>query len=303
MAKLDRACFACTSTGPNLEERMELAVLADRLGFGAMILGEHIVLPAGAPSVYMPNAGSDPTKAVGLPRSVYDRTSIFTDLVATIGAMAYATQRIKLVTGIYLATLRHPLMTASSVATLQELAKGRFHLGVGVGWNQGEYEALGGNFAERGSVLDETIDIIKAAMHGGPIEYHGRHYSFEPVTLTQDPFTAPILFGGHSTPALRRAARVGDGWMSSLSNDVNELVELTRKIDALRAEMGTADRPFQHWIKLMTIDPTEIERLQRLGIHHFQLLGEPIWGPKDASFKDRAQRMREVATALRLDQG
>jgi alkanesulfonate monooxygenase SsuD/methylene tetrahydromethanopterin reductase-like flavin-dependent oxidoreductase (luciferase family) len=161
---------------------------------------------------------------------------------------------------------------------------------------------LGGNFEERGGVLDETIDILKAAMRGGPLEYHGQHFSIDPVIPMQGPFVVPLLFGGHSPPALRRAARVGDGWMSSLSNDVNELVQFTRKIDALREAMGTADRPFHHWIKLTTADPVEIERLQRLGLSRFQLLGDHIWGPKDASFQVRSECLRKLAAALNLEQ-
>ena len=302
MAEPNRACFAYTAVGASLDERLELVTLADRLGFGAVICGEHVALPAGAPSVYMPKSENDPTKAIGLPRSIYDESSRFPDLFTSMAVMARETQRISLMTGIYLAGLRHPLITANAVATLQDLARGRFQLGMGVGWNQGEYEALGGNFEERGSVLDETVDILKAAMCGGPVEYHGRHFSIDPVIPIHGPFDVPLLFGGHSPPALRRAARVGDGWMSSLSNDVNELVQLTRKIDALRNEMGIADRPFHHWIKLTTIDRVEIERIQRLGLSRFQLLGDHIWGPKDAPFQVRSECLRNLAAALKLEQ-
>lgn len=301
MAGPSGACFAYTSVGASLDERLELVALADRLGFGAVICGEHVALPAGAPSVYMPLSGSDRTEAIGLPRSVYDESSRFPDLFTSMAVMARETQRISLITGIYLAGLRHPLITANAVATLQELAQGRFLLGMGVGWNRGEYEALGGNFEERGQVLDETVDILKAAMRGGRLEYHGRHFSIDPVIPIQGPFQVPLLFGGHSPPALRRAARVGDGWMSSLSNDPNELVQLMRKIDSMREELGTADRPFHHWIKLTTIDPVEIERLRRLGLSRFQLLGDHIWGPRDASFKVRSENMKQLATALGLD--
>jgi alkanesulfonate monooxygenase SsuD/methylene tetrahydromethanopterin reductase-like flavin-dependent oxidoreductase (luciferase family) len=181
---------------------------------------------------------------------------------------------------------------------LDELSKGRFQLGVGAGWNQAEIEALGGSFADRGSILDETIEILRAAMLGGPFEHHGRHFDFGPVLVSQQPFHVPILFGGHSAPALRRTARLGNGWVSSISNDAGDHVRVARTIDALRDELGTANRPFDHWIKVNTRDRTEIERLQQLGARNFVLYGDQLWGPGEVSFEVRRRRLKEVAEAL-----
>ena len=302
MTKPTRARFGYTVFNLTIDEQLELAALAEELGFDAAWFGEHIVLPYGCPSVYSPESDSDLTASAGLPRSIYDENTKLLDLIALAAAVARETRRISIITGVYLAGLRHPLMTARSVATLHELSRGRFQLGVGAGWNQGEYTALGGNFADRGSVLDETIDVLKSAMCGGPFEHHGRHYSFGPVVVSQDAFNVPILFGGHSAPALRRAARMGDGWVSSISNNVDELVQIKSKIDALREEMGSAKRPFDHWIKVNTAERSEIERLRQLGIDRFVLYGDQIWGPGDVSFETRRRRLREVADALAIDQ-
>lgn len=302
MHKSNRARFGYTVFNLTVDEQIELAVLAEELGFDAAWFGEHIVLPYGSQSVYSPNADSDPTKSAGVPRSIYDENTKLFDLVALAAAVARATRRISIITGVYLAGLRHPLMTARSIATLDELSHGRFQLGVGAGWNQGEYEALGGNFEHRGSVLDETIDILKNAMQGGPFEHHGRHYSFDPVLVSRRPFNVPIIFGGHSAPALRRAARVGDGWVSSISNNVDELLQFKSKIDALREEMGTANRPFHHWIKVNTTERSEIERLRQLGVERVVLYGDQIWGTGEVSFQTRCKRLNEVATALGIRQ-
>jgi probable F420-dependent oxidoreductase len=295
------ASFGYALFTDTIDEQIELAIEADQLGFAAMTFGEHIVLPWDVPNVYMPSKGAEITDTVGLPRSVYDENIKFFDIMALMGATARETKRISLISAVYLASLRHPLMTVHSMATLDELSNGRFMLGVGAGWNKAEFEALGANFEERGSILDETLDILKLAMHGGPIEHSGRHYSFKSVQVSKRSMSVPILVGGHSAPALRRAARCGDGWMSSLANDLDELVQFTKRIDALRQEMGTADRPFQHWIKLTSIDPPEIEELQRKGINRFQLIGEQIWGPRDAHVSVRRDRMRSAAAALKLD--
>lgn len=300
MEKREPARFGYTVFDLTIDEQIELAVLAEQLGFDSAWFGEHIVMPVGAPSVYLPTANNDPTESAGLPRSIYDENTKLYDLIALTAAVARETRRISIITGVYLATLRHPLMTARSIATLDELTRGRFQLGVGVGWNKGEFDALGGDFENRGSMLDETIDVLKAAMRGGSFEHHGRHYAFGSVLVSQRPFNVPILFGGHSAPALRRAARVGDGWVSSISDNVDEVLKLTRDIDALRVEFGTADRPFHHWVKVNTTDSTEIARLQGLGVERFVLYGDRIWGAGKISFPTRCQRLREVAAKLRI---
>jgi probable F420-dependent oxidoreductase len=299
-----RARFGYTVFNLTVDEQIELAALADELGFDAAWFGEHIVLPHGSQSVYSPpGTQDDPTRGAGVPKSIYDEHTRLYDLVALTAAVARETKRIAIVTGVYLATLRHPLMTARSIATLDELSRGRFQLGVGVGWNRGEIEALGGDFENRGSILDETVEILRMAMRGGPFAFHGRHFDFGPMLISQRPFSVPLLFGGHSAPALRRAARVGDGWTSSISNNPDGLVRLTRRIDALREEFGTADRPFRHWIKTNTADPADIDRLSGLGVQDFILYGERLWGPGEVSFRTRCERLRQVARAFGLDRG
>jgi probable F420-dependent oxidoreductase len=293
-----RARFGYTVFDLTIDEQIELAVLAEELGFDAAWFGEHIVMPYGVTSIYSADADGDPTEGTSLPRSIYDADTKLYDLIALTAAVARATKRIAIITGIYLATLRHPLMTARSIATLDELSNGRFQLGVGAGWNQAEIEILGGSFADRGSILDEVIAILQAAMRGGPFEHHGRHFDFGPVLVSQRPFNVPILFGGHSAPALRRAARLGDGWVSSISNNPDELLDVAGKIDALRDEIGAASRPFDHWIKVNTHDRSEIERLQRLGARNFVLYGDQLWGPGEVPFHTRRERLKQVAEIL-----
>jgi hypothetical protein len=88
--------------------------------------------------------------------------------------------------------------------------------------------------------------------------------------------------------------------MSSISNRPDELVGLTRRIDGLRREMGTHDRPFQHWIKMNSIDPAECARVRKLGPVNFVLYGDGLWGPGQISFETRRRRLKEAAMALGL---
>jgi hypothetical protein len=167
-------------------------------------------------------------------------------------------------------------------------------------WNGHEVDTQGDAFFVTFTRASDAIQCAAEAQrtlsthqwaHGKPLRVRMGLHTGEPL----------ISSTGYVGMDVHRAARIGDGWMSSLSNDPNELVQLTRKIDSLREEMGTADRPFHHWIKLTTIDPVEIERLQRLGLSRFQLLGDHIWGARDTSFKVRSENMKKLSTALGLD--
>lgn len=300
MTSSGRPQFGYTVFNLTIAEQIELAVTADELGYDAAWFGEHIVMPVAAPSIYMPNANIDPTKATDLPRSIYDADTRLYDLMVLLGAVAQATQRIAIITGIYLPPFRHPLITARSVATLDELSEGRFQFGLGAGWNKAEFDVLGGNFPARGELLDETVEVLGKAMAGGAFEHHGKHYSFDTVQVSAKPFRVPVLFGGHSPAAMRRAARVGDGWVSSISNDLEEVLSYRDRIDAMRQEMGSADRPFAHWIKVNSVDPAEIVRLQARGVDRIVLYGNVFWGGADLAFKDRLKRLKEVAEILSI---
>ena len=126
-----------------------------------------------------------------------------------LGAVAAATKRLRLATGMYIAPLRHPLITARAAATLHEVSDGRFMLGVGAGWLREEFAALDVPFDERGSRLDETIEILRMGWRGGPFEFHGTHFDLGPVQVSPRPMAIPLVLGGNTGPALRRAAVCG----------------------------------------------------------------------------------------------
>ena len=99
--------------------------------------------------------------------------------------------------------------------TLQGVAGGRFMLGVGSGWLEEEFDALGVPFAERGARFDETLAVLRAAWAGGELEGAGPHYPFARVLVTAEPVRVPLILGGNTDRALRRTARLADGWFSS----------------------------------------------------------------------------------------
>ncbi|MFC9127757.1 LLM class F420-dependent oxidoreductase [Streptomyces sp. NPDC057099] len=177
------------------EDLLHIARAADRSGFAYLASCDH----------------------VGIPRRLAAAMStIWYDPVATLSFLAAATERVRLLSHVAIVGLRHPLLTAKQYATLDHLSGGRLVLGVGAGHVQEEFEALGVDFRQRGAVLDESLDALRAAL--GPEEFpehHGKLYDFE--GLGQRPRPAqdrvPLWVGGSSPAAVRRAALKGDGWL------------------------------------------------------------------------------------------
>jgi probable F420-dependent oxidoreductase len=137
------------------------------------------------------------------------------DTVATLSYLAAATERIALLSHVYVLAYRHPLQVAKSWATLDALSGGRAILGVGAGHVQDEFAALEVPFERRGALLDEAIDAVRAALAGEVPSHQGERWSFEGMGQrprpAQDPL--PIWVGGSSAAAMRRAAERGDGWL------------------------------------------------------------------------------------------
>lgn len=161
-----------------------------------------------------------------------------------IGAMAAATSRLRFLTSIYVLPVRNPLLVAKAVGTAAVLSGGRVTLGVGAGWMREEFELLEQPFEGRGRRMDEMIEVLRTLWAGGWVEHHGEHYDFPPLEMSPvPPEPVPIWVGGLSEPALRRAARRGDGWISDLHTTA-ELREIAARLRALRGDSERAGRPF-----------------------------------------------------------
>ena len=241
---------------------LEIAAVADELGFDALWLGEHIVLPYGYGSVH-PTSSNAGHAAAPFSTIIEPDTELL-DPWAFLGAVAGATTRLRVATGIYILPLRHPLATARAAATLQELSEGRLVLGVGSGWLREEFEALGVPFEHRGSRFSETIDILRRAWQGGPFAHKGQWFDFELVQVTPRPITIPLVLGGNSDRALRRAAETGDGWFSSGLPSFDEAVALHTKLRELRASDPAVD-PFRCYFRAEYAG-ADLERYQDHGI-------------------------------------
>lgn len=247
---------------------VELARAADELGFDSLWLGEHVVLPDGYASEHPTQGGTAHQHHTG---PVVDTSTELVDPMVALGAVAAATSRIRLATGIYLLPLRHPLLTARAACTLQEVSGGRFVLGVGAGWLQEEFDALDVTFDDRGSLLEEALAVVRRATAGGPFRHRGRHFAFGPVQVSPQPVDVPVVLGGSSDRALRRAARLGDAWFASGTPSFEEAVRLRDRLLAL------AQRPMPVHVRVEKPDPDLVDRYRSAGFDEVIVWADQLW--------------------------
>ena len=218
-----------TATPGDLEA---LVRRGEALGFASVMIADHIVFPSVVTSKY-------PYTVSG----VFPGQGDALEQLALMAFIAGKTERLRLVTSVMILPYRNPVATAKTLATIDVLSRGRVTVGVGVGWLREEFEALGAaDFDRRGAVSDEYLRIFKALWTESPVSFAGEFYRFDDVRCLPEPVQKPhppIWIGGHSKAALRRVARLGDGWHpvganpavpltpADLRRDLEELYRLT----------------------------------------------------------------------------
>jgi probable F420-dependent oxidoreductase len=178
--------------GPDAIRRA--ALQAEALGFADVWASEHVILPKGAP---------------------YPPSPAFLEPILTLTWAAAATRRVGLGTSVYVLPMHHPVPVAKQIATLQCLSGGRVIFGIGVGWLEAEFAALGAPFRERGRRMDESIALLRALWSEDPVSFAARYVPAEIAEMRMQPLPSPpipIWAGGISDQALARAARLCDGW-------------------------------------------------------------------------------------------
>ncbi len=219
-----------------------------------------------------------------------------------IPAMAAVTERITFFTNVIKLPLRNPLLVAKQVASIAVLSGDRFRLGVGLSWIPEEFRWTGTEMRTRGARTDEAVAIIRAVCAGdGPawVEHHGRHYDFDRLMISPAPTTAvPILVGGHSEPALRRAARLGDGWISA-GQTVDELGVTIATLRDLLEQEGRADVPFEiNALCLDVADAAGFARMAELGVTEAQAVPWYFYGGDPADLSVQIDSLAQFADTV-----
>lgn len=219
-----------------LDQLTGLAQTAEECGFSSIALPDSLF--------YMETAAEKYPYTPDGSRMWNEETPWVDPLIAAT-AMAAVTTDIEFYTNVLKLGSRNPLLLARQVGSVANLTGNRFGFGVGIGWAPEEFEWCGAPYERRGKRVDEMIEVIKLVLAGGMVEYHGEFFDFDKLQMSPAP-TKPVPFyvGGHTAPALRRAAKVGDGWCSAMMKFA-DLVETKKKLDDLRAEYGRADEPFE----------------------------------------------------------
>lgn len=236
----------------------EAAVEGDKLGYESVWIPEHLVFP-------LEMAGS-PFPGVDHP-PVPPSTPVF-DAFGFLAFLAGKTSRIRLGTHVYLLALRHPFIAARAIQTLDLVSEGRAEVGIGAGWLRGEWTAAGLDPATRGRRLDEALDVCKRLWTEEVIEHHGEFFDFEPVMFEPKPNQKPhppILIGGESNAALRRAARSANGWLG-LQHTFESIAEPVAKLRQLLVEYDRENEPFQFAVGAEVKSRDDVKRWEDTGV-------------------------------------
>jgi probable F420-dependent oxidoreductase len=184
---------------------VQLAQLAERLGYHSLWFSDHVCMGRDLGAKHTANESG--TRA-------YPEQPVMLDVVATIGALATVTERVRLAPSVLIAPYRHPLTVAHQFATLDVLSGGRLIMSAGSGWDPQEFAAVDADFEHRGAVTEECIQIWKHAWTEPWVDWHGRFYEITDVSLEPKPAQKPhppIVFGAVTETGARRAARTSDG--------------------------------------------------------------------------------------------
>ena len=207
-----------------------LGQLAEENGFESVWTVEHVVVPAGYESEY-------PYSPTG--RMPGPEESPIPDPLVWLTHVGAHTTRLKLATGVLILPQRNPVVLAKEVATLDVLSGGRVVLGVGVGWLREEFDAIGVPFDERGPRTDEAIEALRALWTQDDSSFHGRFFDFDRAKSYPKPAqgSVPIVIGGHTKPAARRAGRLGDGFFPARTSP-EELRDLLDEMGRAAKDAG-----------------------------------------------------------------
>jgi len=232
---------------------LPLAVAAEEAGWASFVIPDSICYPEVCDGEYPYTPDGDRSFLEDKP---------FIEPFSLISALGAVTERLRFTTFVVKLPIRQPVLVAKSASSVAVLTHNRFGFGVGLSPWREDFRVCGQDWSSRGKRMDEMIEIIRGLTKGGYYAFRGEYYDLERIKICPVPTQPiPILIGGHSDAALRRAARLGDGWMHA-GGDPETLERLLGRLAQLRVEYGGGREPFE--IHVLSFDGCSIDAVHRL---------------------------------------
>jgi probable F420-dependent oxidoreductase len=240
----------------DMDQLPTLCRKAEEFGFEGMALGDHLIT---FQSQYQRYDYSQDASVLWYPQTHWP------DPWVAIGALSQVTTRLKFMTTVYVLPMRDPFSAAKSVSTAARLSNNRVVLGAGIGWQKSEFDLVDRSFADRGKRADEMLDVMARLMSGGTVEYHGEFFEFPPLQMSPGVTRpVPILIGGRSPAAYRRAAR-HDGWIGA-QYQTDDIPEIVAALKTERAALGKTLEGFEIQLNLYDYGADTLKRVEAMGV-------------------------------------
>ncbi len=280
--------FAYHASMPAPDQYLPLARAAEEMGFDSFTLPDSICYPKESDAKYPYNADGGRDFLDGVP---------FLEVFIAMAAVAAVTSGLRITTSVVKLPIRQPAIVAKQLSSLAVLSNNRIVLGVGLSPWPEDFAVCQIPYEKRGQRMDEMIEIIRGLMSGDYFGYQGQIFQMAPIKLCPVPTRpVPILIGGHTDAALKRAARIGDGWIAAGAT-LDDLAGYVKTLRTLRAEYGREKAPFEvHGMGAEAFSADGVKRLEDVGVDEVIVAFRNVYNKDpDTTLEEKLAQMRWYA--------
>ena len=275
-----------------VDQYVPLTKAAEEVGFGAVTMPDSICYPQQATSQYPYNDDGSREFLEGVP---------FVEPFLLSAHLAAVTEKIHFVTSVMKLAIRQPVIVAKQLSSLAVLSNNRFSFGVGISPWEEDFEIAQIPWAKRGKRMDEMVEIIRGLMADDYFSYKGEIFDIPEMKLNPAPAKpVPILIGGHSDAALKRAARLGDGWIAA-GGDFDQIKGMMDRLKVLRKEYGREHLPFEYSVATAEAYSADgVKRLAEQGVTEITLAFRNVYAmePDNKSLEEKIATMHWYANEV-----
>jgi probable F420-dependent oxidoreductase len=261
--------FVLSTSFSTVAHLTAIAPVADTHGWHAMSFSDHVVNPE---TISTPYPYTEDGSRRWLPFTDWP------DPWVMIGALAAITKQLRFTNNVFVLPMRNPYLVAKAISTAAIISNNRITPAFGVGWSKDEFQLMQQDFHTRGKRTDEMLEIMRLLWSGEMVEYQGNYYQFERMEMNPAPTERiPIWIGGISDPAMQRAARLADGWVTDLQTSA-DIIESIARIRAWRRDYGRDSEPFA--VMATPSDAYDVDgyrRLEDAGVTHIMTMPWPFY--------------------------